>query len=173
VAVNAGFASLLGFFMITGSKTSLAGEVHGGKIMTVAAFAGVRFLHGLPDMFGQIQPFGFKFFRRINRANQPMKQFVGGLDFSYDLWCPFPWHMTIRTGSLDTGRIRIVHRLFVFLVNRGFHFVARNTKCQRVGGFHCRVEAAPENHAHSNECDDSEEGIFLVFHETKRVNKSM
>ena len=69
VAVNAGLADLLGVFMITGGKATLAGQIHGGKIMTVAAFPRIRFLHGLPDMLGQMQAFGFKLFRGIDRAD--------------------------------------------------------------------------------------------------------
>ena len=62
-----------------------------------------------------------------------------------------------------------MHRVFVFLVDRGFHFVAGNTKSQRVGGFHGGIDPAPENHAQRDKHDDGKQGISLAFHESKLV----
>ena len=156
MALDTGFAFFLGIAHLLGRAPALLFVVHGVVAMAVAAFAGVVGTHFRPDPLRHFEPLGLELLRRIDGAHHLMEKLVRRLDLAHQLRRPGARDMAIGTDGPDTGRVRVVVGLLVFLVDRGPHFVTRDAEILGVGVFHEGVEAAPEEdagHAADNEND--------------------
>src|SRR5207342_3622716 len=88
-----------------------------------------------------------EFFRRIDGAQDFVKQFVRRLDLPADLVKPLVWNMTIGTFGSDARPVLEMNSLLQLLVYVIPHFVARNAELLGIRHLHRPVEAAPEQDA--------------------------
>jgi len=103
-------------------------NVHGARIMAIAALARIGRLHGSPDIFGQFQPVLFEFLRRADGAEHFVPQLVAGLDLAPNLEPPVTRDVAVGTGRPHAELILEVNGLLVFLINGIAHLVAGGAK---------------------------------------------
>lgn len=88
-----------------------------------------------------------EFFRRVDGAQDFMKQFVRRLDLPADLVKPFVWDMTVGTFGSDARPVLEMNSLLQLLVYVIPHFVAGNAELLGIRHLHRPVESAPEQDA--------------------------
>ena len=109
VTFDAGLALLEGFFHFFPAAPRLLVKGHGLVGMAIAAFLGITFLHGGPDIFRQFHALGFEFLTRVDGAEKFVNEFIAGLDFAHQLSRPFLRHMTVRTDHPDAGGVFVMN----------------------------------------------------------------
>ncbi len=145
VAVDAGSASAQRLGMIFSGKMPLPFHRHGLVRMAIPALPRITVLHGLPNVSGEFQALGLKFFGGVDGTCYPVKHFLAGFDFTYEFARPLLRYMAISTNGLYAGGIPEMNALLIFLVNRRLHFMAGDTKFKRIGRLHPGIKNTPES----------------------------
>lgn len=95
----------------------------------------------------------FEFFRRVNGAQDLVKEFIGGLDLSPYFEKPFMRHVTVGTRSSNAGPVLEMNSLLHLLVWIVPHFVAGRTEILGICYLHDPIKTAPEQNS-TNAADD-------------------
>ena len=144
MAIDAGLAAVVvGLLHPLGGFRPLMGEIHRLERMTVAAFAAVGVLHRFPDVLGKGRPRRLELLRGVDRAEELVPEFVGGLDLANDLGGPVLRHVAIRTSCPHARRILVVYGGLILLVDGVAHLMTGDAEFDAVGRLHCRIETAP------------------------------
>ena len=152
VAIDAGVLVFLTDLVHLGSACLLLFDVHRRERVTVAAFARIARLHSVPLVGRQFEPLRLELLGGRNGAHDLAVELLAGGDLAHHLVPPVLRHVAVGAVGADAGAVAVVNGLLVLLVHVVLHLVTADAELECVGGFHRRVEAAPEEDA-GNEAD--------------------